>query len=208
MSKTRFQSIVSGACPAPLYDTILWDLGDVVVTPTLGSIVPHWVLAIPRRHAVNFSAWCQDDRSAPQHYVNEIAKRAARPADGIIWFEHGSTTTGSVTGCGVDHAHMHLLLQPLFEFEKFIDVSLSIATDLKWQRAVGNPYDHISPNRSYLVAGKGNDFLIAQNVDRAGSQFFRRVVAAVTAQSKSWDYRSHPHLENVALTVATARQAA
>ena len=48
MLNSRFANILSDACPRPLYDTVLRDTGAMVVTPTLGSIIPNWILAIPR----------------------------------------------------------------------------------------------------------------------------------------------------------------
>jgi ATP adenylyltransferase len=208
MPEPRFRRIMTGACPALLHDTLLWDLGDLVVTPTLGSIVPHWVLIIPKARVLNIAMWSAADSSAPLHYVNEVARRAGRSADDIIWFEHGPAVAKGVTGCGVDHAHMHVLLAPAFTFEQFKSASRDAASYLKWHEGVGNPYASITSNKSYLVAGGGRQFLFASTVEAAGSQFFRRVIATLSGNPVSWNYKKHPHLNNVALTVEAAREAA
>ncbi len=205
MNEPRFQNIVAGGCPVPLYDTVLWDLGDVVVTPTLGSIIPHWLLVIPRRHAFNIAEWKQKHGGTMQACISEVAKRARRPVENIIWFEHGATENYGVTGCGVDHAHVHLLLETSFRYEDFEAAAQSAAPWLDWRRGTGNPYDLLSPNVSYLVAAKGDSFIASHEVESAGSQFFRRVIATLEGKPHSWNYRTHPHLNNVELTVASVR---
>ena len=63
--------------------------------------------------------WTQRDHVAPVGYVRDIAGRMGRSADELIWFEHGSAAINAITGCGVDHAHLHLLVDPPFTFEQF-----------------------------------------------------------------------------------------
>jgi hypothetical protein len=58
------------------------------------------------------------------------------------------------------------------------------------------------------VAGQGDQFLLAQSVETAGSQFFRKAIARIVGRDAAWDYRSDPHIENVVKTIASASQAA
>jgi hypothetical protein len=102
---------------------------------------------------------------------------------------------------------MHLLIDPPFTFEQFKTAS-KCAASLNWQEETGNPYDIIAPDQSYLVAARGADFVFASGVESAGSQFFRRVIATLIGVPNSWDYKSRPHLDNVELTIASARKAA
>ena len=71
---TRFANIFSDACPRPLYDTVLRETGTMVVTPTLGSIIPNWVLAIPKRHAANAARWAQNKRHVPLSAIKDITR--------------------------------------------------------------------------------------------------------------------------------------
>jgi ATP adenylyltransferase len=101
---SRFANILAGACPRPLYDTVLRDTGTMVVTPTLGSIIPNWVLAIPKRHAANAARWAQNERNAPLSAIKDIARSFGRDPRDVIWFEHGATEPRSIVGCGVESA--------------------------------------------------------------------------------------------------------
>jgi ATP adenylyltransferase len=184
-----------------VYDSVLLDLGEVVVAPTLGSIVPHWVLAIPKSRSDNMSQWCGKDRAAPLKYIREITRLLERVENSVIWFEHGPSTRGSVTGCGIDHAHIHILLQPPFEFSQFKAAAID-GSSLAWEHGHGNPYDSVARDESYLVASSGGEFILARSVETAGSQFFRRVIARLADKPSTWDYKLHPHHDNAAKTVA------
>lgn len=205
MPAGRFDNILKGAPSAAVYDTVLWDLGEVVVTPTLGSIIPHWVLAIPRDPAVNIARWSKDPQE-PLHLISQIASVAGYKLDQILWFEHGAPSIGAVTGCGVDHAHLHLLLQPPFSFEEFKAASRAAAL-IDWQEGNGNPYETLRPDASYLVAGSSKRYFLAKDTDSVGSQFFRRIVASLAGVPNYWDYKRYSHLQNVKATLAHAKAA-
>ena len=200
---SRFANVISDVCPRPLYDTVLRDTGAMVVTPTLGSIIPNWVLAIPKRHATNAACWAQDERNVPLSAIKDITRSFGRDPRKVIWFEHGATEPRSIVGCGVDHAHIHILLTPPFSFRRLCEEAQAEA-GLGWSRGRGNAYAAIDFSESYLVAGHGDQFLLAQTVEAAGSQFFRKAIARIVLRDAAWDYRSHPHMENVAETIANA----
>jgi len=204
---TRFANIFSDACPRPLYDTILRETGTMVVTPTLGSIIPNWVLAIPKRHAANAARWAQNKRHVPLSAIKDITRSFGSDPRNVIWFEHGATEPRSIVGCGVDHAHIHILLTPPFSFNRLCEEAQAEA-GLGWSRGRGDAYASIDPSKSYFVAGYGDQFLLAQAVEAAGSQFFRKAIARIVHRDAAWDYRSHPHMENVAETIANASLAA
>jgi diadenosine tetraphosphate (Ap4A) HIT family hydrolase len=197
---SRFDNIIHGVCPARVYDSVLVNLGGMVVTPTLGSIVPHWVLAIPKKPFQNIVQWGAHEDAAPLEKLSKIIRHLGHDPSDVIWFEHGSTELGSITGCGIDHAHIHILLRPTFDFLRFKNVAVELSS-LDWEELDCNPYPRIGFADSYLIAGSGNRFLLARSVESAGSQFFRRVVAQLVDKAETWNYRSHPYHENVELTV-------
>ncbi len=207
MRTSRFANIFSTTCPKPLYDTVLRDTGPMVVTPTLGSIVPNWVLGIPKDHAVNAARWGQHQGTSPLRAVEKIAHSFRRDLTEVVWFEHGATEPRSIVGCGVDHAHIHILFEPPFSFERLC-TEVEAEGCLQWLSGEGDAYEALDARQSYFVAGTGNRFLLAQSVEAAGSQFFRRAIARIVGRETVWDYKSHPHIENVAETVFNASRAA
>ena len=41
----------------PSYNQVLADLGAAVLVPTLGSVVPNWLLLVPKAPSLNFRIW-------------------------------------------------------------------------------------------------------------------------------------------------------
>lgn len=207
MLNSRFANIFSDAYPRPIYDTVLRDTGTMVVTPTLGSIIPNWILAIPKRRAANAARWAAEERNDLLLGINDITRSFGRDPRDVVWFEHGATEPRSIVGCGVDHAHIHILLSPPFSFERLCEEARA-EVGLAWFLGRGDAYAAIDSKRSYFVAGHSDHFLLAQSVETAGSQFFRKAIARIVDRDAAWDYRSHPHMENVAETIVNASLAA
>jgi ATP adenylyltransferase len=122
-------------------------------------------------------------------------------SDRAIWFEHGASSAGSLVGCGVDQAHLHVLVDAPFSFQDF-EREAKRASDLGWERRVAQTaYDSLEADTSYLLAAQSDWAVVVTKVESVGSQFFRRVVANLIHQPEIWNYRSHPNLRNVHETI-------
>lgn len=200
----RFDALLAeGACPRPIYDEVLLETHGCVVTPTLGSILPNWLLIIPRTPAINFARWESADGTQPHDLIRTILAKHDIASHRVVWFEHGPSEEGSSIGCGIDHAHLHLLLDAPFSFQDFIS-SVMAHSRLRWQGTSAQAaHRSVDTNRSYLIAASEDHAFFAEQVDNVGSQFFRRVIADLVDQSQAWDYRTHPHWQNVQETVRT-----
>lgn len=198
----RFTSLLSeGVCPKPIYDKILFETEGCVVTPTLGSIVPNWLLVVPRKPMVNFAEWLRSNSGQPCDLISAVARRYDISDDRVIWFEHGPSEAGSQVGCGVDQAHLHMIVDAPFSFDEFVSRAIK-ASQFAWESSDAHEtYGLLDAGQSYLMAGSGRRALSAKNAEHVGSQFFRRVVADLMLSPGSWDYRKHAHIWNVQQTV-------
>lgn len=197
----RFSALLSENCPKPIYDQALFGSPECVVTPTLGSILPNWLLVIPRRRFLNFAAWSRKTSTDPSMLVSSIAAQLDIEAKRIIWFEHGAASVGSTIGCGVEHAHLHLLIDAPFTYGDIV-AEVERSSRLPWQAApVVGAYSLLPSRQSYLLLSAGKEAVLSAGADEVGSQFFRRAVARLVGNADSWDYRLHPHLDNVRQTV-------
>lgn len=198
----RFASLLAGgACPRPIYDEILLEMHDCVVAPTLGAILPNWLLVIPRMSAINFAQWEGETGTNPSDLVRRILAKYGIGNYRAIWFEHGPSEAGSSVGCGVDHAHLHVIVDPPFSYLDLVSASTK-AAQLAWQqRTARTAHRSVKMGGSYLIAASMDDAVIAKNVENVGSQFFRRVIAALVQQPDAWNYRTHPHIDNVRETI-------
>jgi ATP adenylyltransferase len=202
----RFATLLKGSkTESEIYDRPLLETCDWLIAPTLGAIVPNWVLAIPRLRALNFRNWQRETGKEPDLILDAVCRHLGVTRTEVVWFEHGPAEQGSLAGCGVDYAHMHILIRPQFSFEAFADRVKSMAK-LDWQSIDAiQAYTSLNETGSYLVSGCGDRAIFASNVEASGSQFFRRVVSSLTGQSELWDYRQYPHSDNIATTIASFR---
>ncbi len=207
MGKRRFETLLQGeiSSVAANHDRPLLARADWLVAPTLGAIVPNWLLLIPRDPVLNFRAWSELRARSPEQLLFDVRQHLGLREDEIIWFEHGPRIAGTATGCGLDHAHIHILLRPRFSFEAFTKKAQSLSK-LEWiVGASEEAYHRLTVDRSYLIAGSGVTTIVAQDVEATGSQFFRRVIGALADAGDAWDYRRCPHTDHIAETIRTFR---
>ena len=183
-----------------VWDTIIHDAPNFVVSPTKGSIVPNWVLIIPKHAALNFSQLKENDSLNPFEVLHNTAATLYSGED-WLWFEHGASECESEVGCGVDYAHLHLLLSQSFSFAEFANVVFSIAGDNVWKKTTATEvYNDINHADDYYVFGN-KDIAYYLHGKRLGRQFFRRAIAKLSNCADQWDYNLYPFDQNVKLTI-------
>lgn len=202
LKSSRFAELLShNRCLRPIYDEVLLESDGYVVTPTLGSILPHWMLAIPRLSIENFAKWRVATQLEPTGIVENVLTALAIDPERTVWFEHGATEVGTSVGCGVDQAHLHILVDPPFSFKEF-EAAVCHASAMSWcTMRSQDAYESLDPGTPYLLAAALDRAVLAKSAQVAGSQFFRRVVAALAGTPNAWNYKTHAHLANVAKTI-------
>ncbi|TPI34075.1 hypothetical protein FJW08_04965 [Mesorhizobium sp. B3-2-1] len=198
----RFSSLLSAArFPRAAYDQIIFETQECVVCPTLGSILPNWLLVVPRRPVINFAQWQAETGCLVGDVVNTIAREFELRHDRIVWFEHGPSELGSLVGCGVDWAHLHILVDAPFSLSEMVAKS-GETQPLDWRFFNASElYEMVDRSKSYLLVGSGNAGHLAQDVEHVGSQFLRRVIAELVGLNDEWNYRTSGHLANVQETL-------
>ena len=186
---------------SPVWDHVLWANESVVVIPTRGALVEGWLLAIPREHVLasrELSSSQADDLRAA---VSWAEAALGRHYGSVAVFEHGAARLGTVVGCGVDHAHIHVV--PLgFDL---IDAARNhpMSGCLDWQRFSNweAAYSSLRPAEGYLaVQTSGPDVWLGRG--DIPSQFFRRVIAAEIGCPDAFDWRGDPRVDQVERTIA------
>ena len=203
----RFAVLFRASAPdsRPAHDQVLLEGEDWVVVPTLGAIVPNWLIAVPRTPALNFRAWKNHLGKTPQTVLIDLCDRLDLSCSDVVWFEHGPAVLNSEIGCGADYAHLHIIFQPCFTFKDFVEQTMALS-GITWMKTrFEEAYDTLPCEDSYLVAGSGGDSILSTRVESVGSQFFRRVVGALCGQAGVWDYRLFPHKRNIMKTIANFR---
>jgi diadenosine tetraphosphate (Ap4A) HIT family hydrolase len=165
---------------------------------SLGSLVEGWLLIVPRAHALSAAALTTvllDELHSVKAQVREMLTVAYGP---VSFFEHGPSECHHLTGCGVDHAHVHAvpgiqdLLGAAFPFlppgAKFRPGDINDCRE-----AIAKGLDYL-----YLEQPNGDPWIATAR--SFGSQTFRKAIAARLGLPDKYDWKVFPELRNIDLT--------
>lgn len=183
-----------------LFDIVLDDDKDVVLTPALGMFVPGYLLLITKNHIPSFAYLSLSQLTNISRYLDELTNILATIFGDYIVFEHGASENMSQMwgGCVV-HAHLHLL--PIGQSAK-----QSIISKLVWEslnsfeeitKAKGNTYALMSNNGSYLL----------NETPKLPSQWIRRESVSLLNINKEWDWQVDFGSDNLDITFKKLQQA-
>lgn len=186
-----------------LCDTVLFESQNFVIVPTVGSIVPGWLLIVTKIPHLSMSV-LDEHQLAELDEVRSQAEAVLGDAfcSPVVAFEHGPCRTGQGIGCGVDHAHVHVVA---------LSSSLMVAAErlgyqeLEW-RSVGSFRECLAPSGSpYLAIEDVDGQCYRADAASAPSQYFRRAIAAMAGVPNEYDWRRFPFLDNANLTIARSK---
>lgn len=171
---------------------------------SVGALVPGWTLVCPVDHSLNLLGHYR--RSGFWDFASTAANVVQRRYGSCAFFEHGANQDGSLTGCGVGHAHGHIV--PLaFSLE---DEVHRTAPELNWKRCRATDIATIANGKEYLFVASvygGPETLGSLCVlESPISQFVRRVIACRLGVGDLYDYNKYPMLEIVRATARELRE--
>jgi diadenosine tetraphosphate (Ap4A) HIT family hydrolase len=204
IQSSRFAWITddSLARPEAEWDREILRTERFVALPSVGALVPGWTLVVPRRPLRNLSDASFEERTELGEIANTIAHALQRAGEQVFCFEHGSRYAGSLTGCGVDQAHLHIvpLTFDLIQAALRHDDGAIIWHQPKISTA---PLDTLPQQGEYVALWRNADHLtLIGKVRFPISQWVRRVIADELGIGSEWNYRTHPQSLNVRSTLA------
>lgn len=172
---------------------------EFVAVASIGALVEGWSLIIPKEHHVSMRSIYGN--VAFTNFVGSVLPSLVSQYGSLIAFEHGANKKGSITACGTEHAHLHLV--PLGE---------SLLSDLQnsgmqWIQCHASEIANKSGNSEYLFYSELNsrkDWLdpvgYLHILEQPISQYFRRLIAIRLGNTDTFDYRRFPHLDTAKQT--------
>lgn len=196
MSRFGWITSAHGSCPRPVFDREVAETEHFVVLPTLGSLVPGWLLVVPRRAMPNLSHLTVTERDGLEALVGQLSEQAATFSSTVFYFEHGGVA-GSSISCGVDQAHLHIAPLP---FD--LITAAAMQRDVRWDRTSATRLSAIELRHSeYLMVGSQDRPALVGRPLQPTSQWFRRLIASHLGRPEEWDYRQYPALDVMDITL-------
>jgi ATP adenylyltransferase len=137
-------------------------------------------------------------------FRNRVASALENAFGPVACFEHGPATPCTSIGCGVDHAHLHLVATKLDLRE---GAARMAAGGLAWI-----PVDRLSILSHYHAEGLA--YLYLQQFGKSWicspeiieSQLFRKVIATAVREPQKYDWKRHCFIPEVAKTLSIMGQ--
>lgn len=172
-----------------------------VVLPTLGQIFAGSLLILPIDHMDTFAQLTFDAKNELEELISNVVKRVSQYGHPII-FEHGATeSTGG--GCGIYHAHLHLVPAPEATMASTLfPEHQSRTTD------IFSAWNKMRSASEYLLMSAGGETLysdLSKTTDNYPSQFFRRRITEHFHLSAPWDWRAYTKVEPALLATIAGR---
>jgi ATP adenylyltransferase len=185
--------------PGP-YNTIIAECPDAIALPSKGSIVPGWLLTLPRRPVLNLAQLTVKERARLLAFTDRFAVRLSEFGPHLAQFEHGATRPHSMMGCGVDLAHLHTVPLP---FDLASEVVKRTEDDVEWRTAKAgvDPWTEVDGGEYIVVRDYMTKRAVIGVPRSAQSQLIRRVIAEALGVSDKWDYSAFPFLHNIGTTL-------
>lgn len=185
---TRFNRIYDRL----LSSRIISDSPNFVALPTIGQLFEGSLLIIPKKHLQTFAELSHDLMIEAENFIDYLARKL-NSYGFVFLFEHG-THENSGGGCGIYHAHVHLIPIPSrVKYEEFIERTGYEAHCLvsAWQK-VGKASEYL------LIKDTYGRIKVCQNKELSysfPSQFLRRKVAERFNLTVPWNWREYENAE-------------
>lgn len=170
------------------------------VIPSLGQLTEGHVLIVPKVHATALADMKDDQLRELDILYLEICRRLQKSYGAHIAFEHG-TRGPNAGGCGIVHAHLHVLpCSRALEFPSDIPIRRIDEASFYALRACVSPYT------SYLWFRDQEMRAFIAEVNYLPSQYLRKIVAKALGIPE-WDWRASPFQDSLFRTVERIKTA-
>ncbi len=189
-----------------LYDTILYESKHFVSVPTKSPIIEGWLLIIPKKHYLSLADLPLTLLKDLEDFTAFVRSQVEKHYGSCIIVEQGPLKSGESTGCGVDHAHLHLI--PLENNDIRCKINQSLGTcEENWLEDISlTSLHHIRTEQNqsyfYLVDKKRKSILFRKTFPR---QLLRKVITLNSPHENRYDWREFDFDENLQNTILTFR---
>lgn len=182
------------------WDHVLLRSDSFVAVPSRGSIVPGWVLVVSSDHLLSMGAVEQGRRQELAEFVSEVRAMVESAFGPSVVFEHGPASPKLRVGCGVDHAHLHVVPT---DIDLLAGIPAVFPSQIAWREISGlsATAELYRRNESYLYVEPHLGGCWLGTHSHLPSQLFRKVIANAVGSPERFDWVAYPEVENVLATI-------
>jgi len=177
---------------------IILETKNCIAFPSYGAIAEGHTLIIPKKHWRSLRAMPNDIFSELITLKEHVAELLEESYGQLVEFEHGMFGESS-GGCGIDHAHLHLVpsnvQQPLSNQlpDDMVKIPVRNLQEIHTNKLL--------QDSSYLYIHEPNSKPFIVRIKSIPSQFLRKILAN-SLNNTNWNWRSIPQNKDFVTTVS------
>lgn len=177
------------------YNRLIAQTDDFVILPTIGQLTEGYLLIVTKKHYPSMGHLTVRQLNELKELKQKISTIVSLVYGEPIFFEHGTATEG-VGGCGVYHAHLHVV--PVAESIDLLEGSRFLKG---YKIETLEPLiDKINSGKSYLFYEDQRAVKHIFDGEGIPSQFFRQILAKKLGKI-NWDWRNFGKEEEMLSTL-------
>jgi diadenosine tetraphosphate (Ap4A) HIT family hydrolase len=185
--------------PSEVWNVPLLESPNFIVLPSLGALVEGWLLLVPKEHFICMGELPRSLAAELQELKHRLCSALYQFYGHVCVFEHGPSQPNLRVGCGVDHAHLHIV--PL-GFDLASAVNPLLPKDTFWSKAgLQDCRDAFRRGDDYLYLEQSSGVGRIVTSRDFGSQLFRRAIATQIGASHFFNWREFPQYPNIISTI-------
>jgi diadenosine tetraphosphate (Ap4A) HIT family hydrolase len=182
----------------PYYDRPLLESKHFEVWPSLGAFIEGWLLILPKAHQLSLAETTTTTMTELASVRRRVQRWLELKYGPVVAFEHGPSKWHTPVGCGVDHAHLHLVP---FDGSLRETIAAVSSLPLRWRELAHlRNLASSSFESPYLFIEDAEGAFIATH-EHLGSQLIRRALARSHHLEDVYEWARFPHLPNVRSTI-------
>ena len=199
--KCRFCDILEGKRKMGMIDNPVLQNSQFYTLASIGGFIEGWSLVIPKEHTYSMRKFYTN--SLFIDIANEMLKKIReRYKKKCIIFEHGANHEGSITACGTNHAHLHILPYEKSLLDQMFD------NNIQWINCGIKDIADIVQDKEYWFYAE--DVVNIEEIkgyihiiEKPESQYFRRLLAEKEGYLQEYDYKSNLFVDKGEATYAS-----
>ncbi len=194
-NECRFCSIVKGERNLGMVDTPIIENDNYMLLSSVGAMIEGWTLIIPKEHGYSMRRYYNSESFQTFFKQSLNLINEAYRDKNVFVFEHGANTFGSLTSCGTNHSHLHIIPSEFYvlnEIQEILDFKKIKLSELE---------NHVKDSE-YLMYSEINNVNINNDIecyvhllDKPISQFFRKIIANKLGIPEKYDYKTNMNLD-------------
>lgn len=171
-------------------DTPIFEDDNFYVISTIGAFLDDWALVVSKEHKCSMR---KEYDTRLFDFLSKFTKSLmTNENDSFLCFEHGANKFGSITACGTDHAHIHIIKNcRIFDLDREVNGKL-------WVETSAEKFASLVEDEEYLAFWEYKHSMktvevMVNIVDIPESQYFRKILA-LRNSIYDYDYNKNTNL--------------